>query len=146
MPAQPRTTYPIPLDPTVRAALVAVLNHSSEGIGQTDSREGDIYQQALRDLSAGLLGVPPLPDHMGVGTLADGLEGAVVPLLTAPPRPSTVCQCSLELIWVSGRWEHNAAPSLVGTRHGIRVQCSISEPPVGEAREFWDREDDVADN
>lgn len=53
-------------------------------------------------------------------------------------RPTGSCGCGFELVWVEGRWEHNAAPSLWGDDHDTDLP-----PPTGEAREFWDVRDGV---
>lgn len=56
-------------------------------------------------------------------------------------RPRSVCGCGYELVWMSGQWEHDAAPSLWGDDH------DPDEPaPTGPQREHWDRQDGVVDD
>lgn len=38
-------------------------------IGDTGNREGDAYQQGIRDLAAHLAGLDPMPDRLGIGNL-----------------------------------------------------------------------------
>ena len=53
-------------------------------------------------------------------------------------RPTTTCGCGYDLIWVTGEWQHNAAPGLWGDDHD-----PDAEAPDEAARIFWDLEDGV---
>lgn len=57
-----------------------------------------------------------------------------------PARPTTFCGCGHEIVWVTGQWEHNVAPSIWGDDH------DIDEPaPEGPDREYWDMQDGVSE-
>lgn len=53
-------------------------------------------------------------------------------------RPTATCGCGFQLVWVEGRWEHDAAPSLWGNDHPAEAP-----EPTGPARDYWDAEDGV---
>ena len=54
--------------------LTALAEAADEAIGNTANREGDAYQQGVRDLAAALAGLPSMPDQLGIGTLQDATE------------------------------------------------------------------------
>lgn len=61
---------------------MALAMFADEAIGCTGNREGDAYQQGVRDLAAALAGIPAMPDRLGVGGLSErgALEGFAYPL------------------------------------------------------------------
>lgn len=70
----------------------------------------------------------PWPAHVvGIGITGD--EDA---------RPETRCGCGYPLVWVEGRWEHDAAPHLWGNDHSAEAP-----EPTGPAREYWDAVDGI---
>lgn len=59
-----------------RAALARIAEHADAAIGNTANREGDAYQQGIRDLARHLAGLSPLPDVLHIGTFASATEDA----------------------------------------------------------------------
>jgi len=55
--------------------LREIAEFADQAIGNAANREGDSYHQGVRDLAAALAGLSPRADVLGIGTLADALEG-----------------------------------------------------------------------
>jgi hypothetical protein len=56
-------------------------------------------------------------------------------------RPTAICGCGHELVWIRGEWQHNVAPSIWGDDH------DPDEPaPTGPARDHWDAIDGVKED
>ena len=56
-------------------------------------------------------------------------------------RPRKFCGCGVMCVWVSGEWQHDAAPALWGDDHDADMPA-----PTGPGREHWDRIDFVTED
>lgn len=83
-------------------------------------------------------GLRPLDDQPG--TAAAGATAGEDD--SFPDRPRIPCGCGYDLVYISGDWEHDAAPSLWGDDHDPDGDFDEADPAVIR---YWDIQDCVID-